>query len=69
MWTKIGQSLEDSSSHCPFLVELVYNRWKNRIGEVITGAGQGGQGSRYEGPSEVSFLLKKILGENRGTCI
>jgi hypothetical protein len=41
MWTKIGQCLEDSSSHCPFPVELVRSGWQNRIGEVITGAGQG----------------------------
>ncbi len=26
VWTKIGQCLEDSSSHCPFHVELVTNR-------------------------------------------
>jgi hypothetical protein len=26
-------------------------------------AGQGGQGSRYRGPGEVPFLLKKPLGK------
>jgi len=26
VWTKIGQCLEDSSSHCPFPVEQVTNR-------------------------------------------
>ncbi len=41
VWTKIGQCLEDSSGHCPFPVELVYSRWQNRIGEVITWARQG----------------------------
>jgi hypothetical protein len=55
LWTKIGQCLEDSSSHCPFPVELVTNR-----------AGQGGQGSRCGGPREVPFLLKKSLGKTRG---
>jgi hypothetical protein len=38
VWTKIGQCLEDSSSHCLFCVELVCNRWQNKIGEVITRA-------------------------------
>jgi hypothetical protein len=57
VWTKIGQCLEDSSSHCPFPVELVTNR---------AGAGQGGQGSRCGGPREVPFLLKKSLGKTRG---
>jgi hypothetical protein len=52
VWTKIGQCLEDSSSLCPFPVELVTNR---------AGAGQGGQGSRCGG--EVPFLLKKSLGK------
>jgi hypothetical protein len=28
--------------------------------------GQGGQGSRCEGPGEVSFLLKKSLGKTGG---
>jgi hypothetical protein len=28
--------------------------------------GQGGQGSRYGGPGEVPFLLKKSLGKTRG---
>jgi hypothetical protein len=55
LWTKIGQCLEDSSSHCPFPVELVTNR-----------AGQGGQGSRCRGPCEVPFLLKKSLGKTEG---
>jgi hypothetical protein len=55
VWTKIGQCLEDSSSHCPFPVELVTNR-----------AGQGGQGSRCGGPHEVPFLLKKSLGKTGG---
>jgi hypothetical protein len=55
VWTKIGQYLEDSSSHCPFPVELVTNR-----------AGQGGQGSRCRGLREVSFLLKKSLGKIGG---
>jgi hypothetical protein len=54
VWTKIGQCLEDSSSHCPFPVELVTNR---------AGARQGGQGSRCGGPREVPFLLKKFLGK------
>ncbi len=57
VWTKIGQWLEDSSSHCPFPVELVTNR---------AGAGQGGQGSRCGGPREVPFLLKKSLGKTGG---
>jgi hypothetical protein len=57
VWTKIGQCLEDSSSHCPFPVELVTNR---------AGAGQGGQGSRCGGPREVPFLLKKSLGKTGG---
>ncbi len=38
VWTKIGQCLEDSSSHYTFLVERVCSRWQNRIGEVITRA-------------------------------
>jgi hypothetical protein len=38
---KIGHCLEDSSSHCPFPVELVTNR---------AGAGQGqGQGRAWQG--------------------
>jgi hypothetical protein len=53
MWTKIGQCLEDSSSHYPF--HVVTNR-----------AGQGGQGSRCGGPGEVPFLLKKSLGKTEG---
>jgi hypothetical protein len=57
VWTKIGQCLEDSSSHCPFPVELVTNR---------AGAGQGGQGSRCGVPREVPFLLKKSLGKTGG---
>ncbi len=57
VWTKIGQCLEDSFSHCPFPVELVTNR---------AGAGQGGQGSRCGGPREVPFLLKKSLGKTGG---
>jgi len=52
VWTKIGQCLEDSSSHCTFPV--VTNR-----------AGWGGQGSRCVGPGEVPFLLKKSLGKTR----
>jgi hypothetical protein len=57
VWTKIGQCLEDSFSHCPFPMELVTNR---------AGAGQGGQGSRCGGPREVPFLLKKSLGKTGG---
>jgi hypothetical protein len=57
VWTKIGQCLEDSSSHCPFPVAL----------SVMTNrAGQGGQGSRCGGPGEVPFLLKKSLGKTGG---
>jgi hypothetical protein len=52
VWTKIGQCLEDFSSHCPFPVELVTNR--------------AGQGSRCGGPREVPFLLKKSLGKTGG---
>jgi hypothetical protein len=55
VWTKIGQCLEDSSSHCPFAVELVTNR-----------AGQGGQAAAVGGPREVPFLLKKSLGKTGG---
>jgi len=55
VWTKIGQCLEDSSSHCP--VELMTNR---------AGAGQGGQGSRCGGSCKVPFLLKKSLGKTGG---
>jgi hypothetical protein len=55
VWTKIGQCLEDSFSHCPFPVELVTNR-----------ARQGSQGSRCGGPHEVLFLLKKSLGKTEG---
>jgi hypothetical protein len=62
VWTKIGQCLEDSSSHCPFPVELV----TNRAGAGQGMAGQGGQGSRCVGPREVPFLLKKSLGKTRG---
>jgi len=54
-WCLCGQCLEDSSSHCPFPMELVTNR-----------AGQGGQGSYSEGPREVPFLLKKSLGKTGG---
>jgi hypothetical protein len=57
VWTKIGQCLEDSSSHCPFPVELVTNK---------AGARQGGQGSRCGGPREVPVLLKKFLGKTEG---
>jgi hypothetical protein len=46
VWTKIGQCLEDSSSHCLFLVELVTNR---------VGAGQRGQGSRCGGRARCHF--------------
>ncbi len=60
VWTKIGQCLEDFSSHCPFPVELVTNR---------AGAGQGGQGSRCGGAAGGAISIKEILGENRGTCI
>jgi hypothetical protein len=62
VWTKIGQCLEDSSSHCPFPVELV----TNRVGQGQGRAGQGGQGSRCGGPREVPFLLKKSLGKTGG---
>jgi hypothetical protein len=55
VWTKIGQCLEDSFSHCPFLVELVTNR-----------AWQGDQDSRCGGLREVPFLLKKSLGKIGG---
>jgi len=55
VWTKIGQCLENSSSHCPYPMELVTNR-----------AGQGGQGSRCRGPREAPFLLEKSLGKTGG---
>jgi len=48
-----GQCLEDSSSHCPFPVELV----TNRAGQPLRGAARG------------AISIKEILGENRGTCI
>jgi hypothetical protein len=53
VWTKIGQCLEDSSSHCT--LPVVTNR-----------AGWGGQGSRCGGPGKVPFLLKKSLGKIGG---
>ncbi len=40
VWTKIGQCLEDSFSHCPFPVELVTNR---------AGQGRAGQGRAWQG--------------------
>jgi hypothetical protein len=58
VWKKIGQCLEDSSSHCPFPVELVTNR--ARRGK----AGRPGQPLR--GADEVPFLLKKSLGKTKG---
>jgi len=33
-WTKIGQCLEDSSSHCPFPMELIYLLIYNSLGFV-----------------------------------
>jgi hypothetical protein len=53
VWTKIGQCLEDFSSHCPFPVELVTNR-------------VGRPGQPLWGPREVPFLLKKSLGKTGG---
>jgi hypothetical protein len=50
VWTKIGQCLEDSSSHCPFPV--VTNR-----------AGQGGQGSRCGGAGRQYFLRQGRGGQ------
>jgi hypothetical protein len=58
VWTKIGQCLEDSSSHCPFPVELVTNR-----------AGAGRPGQPLWGAARGAISIKEILGENRGTCI
>jgi hypothetical protein len=63
LWTKIGQCLEDSSSHCPFPVELVTNR---------AGAGQGMAGRPGQplwGAARGAISIKEILWENRGTCI
>ncbi len=54
------QCLEDSSSHCPFPVELVTNR---------VGQGQGRAGHPLRGATQGAISIKKILGENRGTCI
>ncbi len=65
VWTKIGQCLEDSSSHCPFPVELV----TNRAGAGQGMAGQGGQGSRCGGAARGAISIKEILRENQGTCI
>jgi hypothetical protein len=53
VWTKIGQCLENSFSHCPFPV-------------VTNKARQGGQGSRCGVLGEVPFLLKKSLGKTGG---
>jgi hypothetical protein len=57
VWTKIGQCLEDSSSHCPFPVELVTNR---------AGHGRAARAAAVGGPREVPFLLKKSLGKTGG---
>jgi hypothetical protein len=62
VWTKIGQCLEDYSSHCPFPVELVTNKAGAGQGMV----GQGGQGGRCGGSREVPFLLKKSFGKTKG---
>ncbi len=59
VWTKIGQCLEDSSSHCPFLVELVTNRAGARHGRAARAAAVGGR-------CGVPFLLKKSLGKTGG---
>ncbi len=43
VWTKIGQCLEDSSSHCPFPVELVTNRAGAGQGRAARAAAVGGR--------------------------
>jgi len=57
VWTKIGQCLEDSSSHCPFLVVT------NRAGQ---GQGRAAKVAAAGGPGKVPFLLKKSLGKTGG---
>jgi hypothetical protein len=41
-----------------------YSLWCLSV--VTNWAGRGGQGSRYGGPGEVPFLLKKSLGKTGG---
>ncbi len=54
VWTKIGQCLEDSSSHC--LVELMTNR---------AGQGRAGRpGQPLRGAVQGAIFIKEILGEN-----
>ncbi len=53
VWTKIGQCLEDSSSHCLFPVELVTNR-AGRPGQLLRGVTGG------------AISIKEILGKTGG---
>jgi len=59
VWTKIGQCLEDSFSHCPFLVEQIW--W---CMFVVGRAERPRQPLREAGRGAIS--IKEILGENRG---
>jgi len=56
-----------SSSHCPFPVELVIN---SAGAGVRVGQGRAGRlGQPLRGAARGAITIKKILGENRGTCI
>jgi hypothetical protein len=59
VWTKIGQCLEDSSSHCPFFVECFGGWGKGEPGEARGWGGQ--QGGVSTGRGGVS------TGEGGGT--
>ncbi len=49
-----------------FMVTNRAGQGQGRPGQGQGRPGQGGQGSRYGGPGEVPFLLKKSLGKTEG---
>ncbi len=55
MWAVPRKFFESLLVPCGVYLSVVTNR-----------AGQGGQGSRCEGPGEVPFLLNKSLGKTEG---
>jgi len=55
VWAVPGRFFQSLPIPCGVHLSVVTNR-----------AGQGGQGSRYGGPGEVPFLLKKSLGKTGG---
>ncbi len=62
-----GQKLGSAWKILPVTARSLWSKHGGVCLSVVTNrAGQGGQGDRCRGPSEVPFLLKKSLGKTEG---